>query len=107
MTIRLSITAFLVAATLLAPIQAVEPDKMIPADAEFVWSVRPKQLLDSALLKSQGWDLALKTLLSANETVQEIMESTGIDPFRDIESLLISSRGQREKGAAVHAGSPS
>jgi len=101
MNIRGLIPTLIVAATLVAPLRAVEPDKMIPADAEFVWSVRPKQLLDSALLKSQGWDLALKTLLSANETVQEIMDSTGIDPFRDIESLLISSRGQGEKGRFV------
>lgn len=91
----------LTALALLAPARAVEPDRMIQSDAEFVWSVRPKQLLDSALLKSQGWDLALKTLLATNETVQEIIDSTGINPFRDIESLLISSSGQREKARFV------
>ena len=85
----------------LPAVRGVEPDRMIPSDAEFVWSMRPKQVLDSALLKSQGWDLALKTLLSTNEMVQEILESTGVDPFRDVESVLVAARGQREKGRFV------
>jgi len=34
----------------LPAVRGVEPDRMIPSDAEFVWSMRPKQVLDSALL---------------------------------------------------------
>ena len=101
MSLRTNLLVFACLTATMSPIGAIEPDRMIQSDAEFVWSVRPKQLLDSALIKSQGWDLALKTLLAENETVQEIMESTGIDPFRDIDSLLISSRGQREKSRFV------
>jgi hypothetical protein len=33
--------------------------------------------------------------------VQEILESTGVDPFRDVESVLVAARGQREKGRFV------
>lgn len=72
----------------------VEPDAMIPPDSEFVLSARPKQLLESPFLKAQGWDVLLKTLLATNDTVQQILETTGIDPFKDIESLQMTTKGQ-------------
>ncbi len=75
-------------------LQAVEPDAMIPPDSEFVLSARPRQLLDSAFLKGQGWDVLLKTVLATNDTVQQILETTGIDPFKDIESFQVASKGQ-------------
>ncbi len=75
-------------------LQAVEPDPLIPPDSEFVMSLRPRQILESAFLKAQGWDVLLKTLLATNDTVQQVLETTGIDPFRDIESFQVASRGQ-------------
>jgi hypothetical protein len=77
--------------------KAIEPDPMIPPDSEFVLSARPKQLLDSAFLKAQGWDVLLKTVLATNDTVQQILETTGIDPFKDIESFQVASRGQGQE----------
>ena len=76
------------------PCHAIEPDALIPPESEFVINVRPRQILESPFLKSQGWDVLLKTLLATNDTVQEILDNTGIDPFRDIESLQVAVKGQ-------------
>ncbi len=75
-------------------VRAVEPDAMVPPDSEFVMAARPRQLLESPFLKAQGWDILLKTVLATNDTVQTILETTGIDPFKDIESLQLASKGQ-------------
>ena len=76
------------------PSHAIEPDAFIPPDTEFVMNLRPRQILESPFLKSQGWDVLLKTLLATNDTVQQILESTGIDPFKDVESLQVAAKGQ-------------
>ncbi|MCY2937727.1 MAG: hypothetical protein NTV55_05165 [Planctomycetota bacterium] len=76
------------------PSHAIEPDAFIPPDTEFVMNLRPRQILESPFLKSQGWDVLLKTLLATNDTVQQILESTGIDPFKDVESVQVAAKGQ-------------
>lgn len=69
---------------------AIEPEKFLPADTVFVAMVRPKPVLASALVKSQGWDELLKALVATNGPAQEFLDNAGLKPFTQIDSVLIA-----------------
>ena len=70
---------------------AIEPESMIPSDCTFVAKIRPKQLMNSSLVKNLGWDTLLKTLVATNGPLQEFLENSGVDPFQHVESIFIAS----------------
>jgi len=71
--------------------RAIEPEKFLPPDTVFVAMVRPKSVLASALVKSQGWDELLKALVATNGPAQEFLENAGLNPFTQIDSVLVAS----------------
>lgn len=80
---------------LAGPARAVEADKMIPADAEAVVSINVRQLLDSDLFKKYGKDEVEKGL--QDEKAKKLLTALGLDPLKDIESILVTSAGTPEK----------
>ena len=70
---------------------AIEPEKFLPPDTVFVGMVRPRQVMTSALAKSQGWDDLLKAKVATNGQAQEFLENVGLNPFTQIDSVLIAS----------------
>jgi hypothetical protein len=84
----------MVAATLLAsaPARAVEPDKMIPADAEAVIVFNVRQTLDSPLIKAYALD-KIKDAMKGNAQAETVLKAAGIDPLKDIDSVLITNAG--------------
>ena len=70
---------------------ASEIDPFIPPDAVFVAFARPNQCLNSSLIKSRGWDSLLKTLIATQDPVQGFLENAGLNPFTQIDSVLIAS----------------
>jgi hypothetical protein len=83
----------LLALTLVVPARAADLDKYVPADAEQVFVVNVKQLLDSALVKKHGIP-QIKKMLESDEHVKKLMEFTGLDPLKDISSVTITNAGQ-------------
>jgi len=64
-------------------------DKWMVNDAEMVVSINVKQMVDSQLMKKGGTD-ALKTVINGNEQVKGVLDATGIDPLKDVSSILVS-----------------
>lgn len=71
--------------------RALEPAKFLPPDTVFVALVRPKPVMTSALVKSQGWDELLKAMVATNGPAQEFLENAGLNPFTQIDSVLVAS----------------
>jgi hypothetical protein len=94
--------AFLLAAV---PARAVEPDKLTPADAKVVVVVNVRQILDSAVVKKTGLD-QLKAALKQNAEVQKMLTAAGLDPFTDVESIMVagSAKPQDLKNLVVVRG---
>jgi hypothetical protein len=82
-------------ALLAAPASAAEVDKFLPNDSEAVSSVNIRQILDSALVKKYGLE-PLKQAIKSNDEVQKTLNSIGLDPLKDLESLTSSSPGGSE-----------
>jgi len=79
----------LAAVALAAPARAVEPDRMVPGDAEAVVSVDVRQLLDSPLIKKYALD-QMKAALKQNAEAQQTFQSLGLDPFKDIDTIFVA-----------------
>jgi hypothetical protein len=97
----------LAALVAVAPVQGVPPDKYIPADSEGVAVINISELLASPLLKKLGVPEHLKAALDSNEEAKTAFSSLGIDPFKDLDSVLITGPGGKggpEKVLAVVRG---
>jgi hypothetical protein len=75
-----------------APAPAAEVDKFLPNDSEAVTTVNFRQILDSPLVKKYGLE-PLQQAIKSNDEVQKILDSLGLDPLKDIDSLTSSSPG--------------
>src|SRR5437867_3807798 len=64
-------------------------DRWIVDDADFVLVINMKQLAGAELMKKGGME-ALNGVLKSYPQAQGIIEATGLQPFRDIDSILIS-----------------
>jgi len=73
-----------------------EPEKWMVNDAEMVVSINIKQMVGSALMKKGGTD-ALKALINNNEQVKGVLDATGLDPLKDVHSILISGTAASAK----------
>lgn len=81
----------LVLVGLTVPSQAADLDKLAPADAEAVMVINFKNFLDSPLFKKYGAD-AMKGALK-DERVAKLLDSTGLDPMKDLSSLTVTFTG--------------
>jgi hypothetical protein len=89
-TLALAWTANASAATL-PGLRAAGADagKWVVDDADFVLVVNVKQLAGAELMKKGGID-TFNSLLRNYEQARAIIDATGLEPFKDIDSILIS-----------------
>ncbi len=81
------------------PSRAADLDKLAPADAEAVLVVNFKNFLESPLYKKYGEE-ALKQALKDPKAAR-IIESTGLDPTKDLSSLTLTFTGGKEDPKAA------
>jgi hypothetical protein len=82
--------------------RAAEPDKLLPPDANAVAVLNVRQTLDAPVIRKYAFDL-LKTQISTNVDVKAALEAIGLDPFKDVDSLLLSISGKMDKDGNIFA----
>ena len=75
----------------------------MPCDSEVVGVINIRQILDSPALKKEGL-AELKKALKANEEATKILAAVGLDPFKDLDSVLFTSVGSPPKMLVVVRG---
>lgn len=66
-----------------------DADKWIVDDADFVLVFNMKQLAGSELMKKGGAE-AITGLVKTHDQAQAILDATGLQPFKDIDGILVS-----------------
>jgi len=104
LSIRKSILAAL-ALTLALAVPAFGADapaveKYLPDDADGLISINVRAFLDSALVKKAGLD----KLLAGDEDTQKSLKALGLDPFKDIDRVLISGGKKDDDNVIVIQG---
>jgi hypothetical protein len=74
-----------------------DADKWLLPDAEVVMTINVKQLVGSDLMKANL--PKIKDLMKNNEQIKAVLDATGLDPFKDITSILVSGSGSTAKDA--------
>lgn len=83
-----------------APVaRAAEPDKLLPADSEFVLSVNLKQILDSDIIKKYALE-QLKQALQGNDA-KKFLTDLGLDPLKDVDRVVVGGSGKDQADAKV------
>ena len=72
--------------------RASEPDKLLPADSEFVMSVNLKQIVESDIIKKYALEQVKQFLQGAE--AKKFLTDLGLDPMKDIERLIIGGSGK-------------
>lgn len=85
---------------LAASARAAEVDKLLPNDCECVLTLNISQLLTSELNKKHGL-LKMEELLKSNEGIQDHFKSLGLDPLKDISSVIWASADTGDPGKAL------
>jgi hypothetical protein len=80
-------------------------DRLTPADAGFIVSVNFRQILDSPLIKKNALP-AINAALAKEAHVRKLLETAGLDPLKDIDSLTVTGtiEGKQPRGFAVLRG---
>src|SRR5712691_1150820 len=92
-------TALVVA--LAVPVRAADVDRYLPSDTEAVQTFNLRRLLDSSLVKKHGLD-KLQELLKDNEDVQKVLSDLGLDPLKDVDSIISANSGaDADKGIFI------
>jgi hypothetical protein len=95
---KTGLTALALAALIAAaPAWAAEPDAYLPANAELVLVINVRQILDSPVVKKYGLE-EMKKAIAKEEKAQAFIKATGVDPLKDIDSILVANSGGVEKG---------
>src|SRR5262249_41244935 len=74
------------------PARAADLDKYVPADAQQVAVINVKQILSSALVKKHALP-EIEKLIQNNKEAKTLQLLTGIDPLKDISSVVVASSG--------------
>ena len=72
--------------------RAADPDKLLPADAEFVLSVNVKQIVESDIIKKYAL-AQMKQALQGNDA-QKMLKELGLDPLKDIDRVVLGGSGK-------------
>lgn len=94
----LSFTLVIVA--LLASVRAVRAadiDKLLPSDTQAVLAVDVKHFMHAAVVKKHFLEPLQQACQDCCE-VQDLLETVGLDPFKDIERVTIAATGKAEDG---------
>jgi hypothetical protein len=70
----------------------LEAEKWMLDDAEVVVILNVKEMLGSDVMKKGGTQ-QLKGLLKTQEDAQKLLEACGLDPFRDVDGILMTGTG--------------
>jgi hypothetical protein len=91
---------FLAASAQAADLEKIS--KLLPDETETVMSINIRQILDSAVVKKYGMD-KLKDALDNQGDVKDYLKDMGLDPFKDIDSIIIGSAGSSDtdKGLVI------
>jgi len=73
-----------------------EADTLTPADAEFLLVIDLQRMLDSPLVKKYGLEDA-RAALKKNEQVDRALTATGLDPFKDLNTITVAGSGTGAK----------
>lgn len=73
-------------------VRAAEPDKLLPADADTVFYVNVKQVVESEVVKKYALEQIKQAL--AGEDAKKLLEEMGLDPLKDIETLWAGTSGK-------------
>jgi hypothetical protein len=73
-------------------VRAAEPDKLLPADAEFVVSINVKQIVDSDIVKKYALGQIKQALQGAD--ARKFLTDLGLDPLKDVERLVVGGSGK-------------
>ena len=73
-----------------SPVSAAEADKYLPEDTGGLISINVKQVVDSPLFKKTYLPVLQKEL-NAKPDALKLLRDVGIDPFRDIDRLVVVS----------------
>jgi hypothetical protein len=97
---------FLVAAILvLAPAvtHGAEADRLLPPDTTAVLTVNVRAVLDSGVVQKHALEL-IRGALKHNEQVEKLLAAAGVDPLRDLTSVVMAAPGLAPKKlvAIVH-----
>jgi hypothetical protein len=106
MTLRRSVwLCGLAAALAAAPARAGEVDKYLPEDTEVLVSVNVRQIVDSDLFKKYALEQA-RAALKDQEDVQDVLKELGLDPFKDLDRVLVAkpSGGEQDRGLVIAYG---
>ena len=99
-----SLTLLLAAALVVAlavPVYAADVDRYLPSDTEAVQTFNLRRLLDSNLVKKHGLD-KLQELLKDNDEVQKVLSDLGLDPLKDVDSIISANSGaDADKGIFI------
>lgn len=97
--------ALLLVAGLLAasPAWAIE-EKLLPANAEIIFSINIKQILDSEVVKAQKTTIdqvraALQGQIPGDDQAKKYLDKLGFDPFRDLHGLTVTHTGSKDPDA--------
>lgn len=74
--------------------------KWLVNDAEIVFKVNVKQVMNSELMKKGGIE-AIKQMIETQEQVKSILEATKLDVTKDLDSILASGKGANPKDVKV------
>jgi hypothetical protein len=73
-----------------------DADRWLLDDAEAILVINAKQMMGSELMKKGGGAAAIKDLVKSNEQVKEIVDATGLDLSKDIDSLVASATSGKD-----------
>jgi hypothetical protein len=82
------------------PAPAAEADPWLPADASMVLTVNVRATLDAAVVQKHAMDL-IKGALRHNEQVEKFFAAAGLDPLRDVQSVVVGASGAGMKNVVV------
>lgn len=89
---RLGMLAVLAAALSAPSARAVEPNKLLPSDADTVTYINFKQLVESDVIKKFALEQIKQAL--AGEEAKKFLEQMGLDPLKDVEKVWVGSSGK-------------
>ncbi len=71
--------------------RAAEPDKLLPANSEFVFTLNVKQIIDSDIIKQYALEQLKQALQGAD--AQKMLTQLGLDPLKDVSKVVIGGSG--------------
>ncbi len=78
-----------------------EPEKWVADGSDLVMVFNVRAMLDAPMVKKGGLP-ALKDALKNNEMANDVLKATGIDPFKDVDTILISGSATNAKDAKAY-----